>query len=90
MTDREIRDVVLGALGRIAPEADLDAIEPDVSFRDQLDIDSMDFLNFVADVCEQLKVEIPEADYRKLLSLSDCVAYLGAKLRNVRSIPEPR
>jgi acyl carrier protein len=76
VSEAQIRDVVLSALGRIAPEADLSAIEPDVSFRDQLDIDSMDFLNFVVDVCEQLKVEIPEADYRRLSSLDDCVTYL--------------
>ena len=79
VSEAQIRDVVLSALGRIAPEADLSAIEPDVSFRDQLDIVSMDFLNFVVDVCEQLRVEIPEADYRKLSSLNDCMAYLETK-----------
>jgi acyl carrier protein len=79
MTEAQIRDVVLSALGRIAPEADLSALAPDVSFRDQLDIDSMDFLNFVVDVCEQLHVEIPEADYRKLASLEECVAYLQSR-----------
>jgi acyl carrier protein len=79
MKESEIRDVVLAALGRIAPEADLSAIEPEVSFRDQLDIDSMDFLNFVVDVCEQLQVEIPEVDYPKLLSLDGCLAYLKSR-----------
>jgi acyl carrier protein len=79
MKESEIRDVVLSALGRIAPEADLKPLEPNVSFRDQLDIDSMDFLNFVVDVCKQLHVEVPEADYRKLLTLDDCVAYLKAR-----------
>jgi acyl carrier protein len=79
VSEEQIRDVVLSALGRIAPEADPSAIEPDVSFRDQLDIDSMDFLNFVVEVCEQLNVEIPEADYRKLSSLNDCIVYLKSK-----------
>lgn len=47
MTKDEIRASVLRVLGEIAPEADLTRLKPDVSFRDQLDIDSMDFLNFV-------------------------------------------
>jgi acyl carrier protein len=76
MNEEELKLVVLGALGRIAPEVDLGAIAPDVSLLDQLDLDSMDFLNFIVDLCEQLKVEIPEKDYRKLSSLDDCVAYL--------------
>jgi acyl carrier protein len=76
MTEAQILDTVRGVLGSIAPEADLTALEPDVSFRDQLDIDSMDFLNFVIGLSEQLQVEIPEADYPKLASLDDCVAYL--------------
>jgi acyl carrier protein len=51
-----------------------------VSFRDQLDIDSMDFLNFVIAVHEALHVEIPEADYPKLITLNGCVAYLVSLL----------
>ena len=75
-SDAEIRSAVLRVLGEIAPEADLARIEPDVSFRDQLDIDSMDFLNFVIALHEELGVEIPEADYPKLATLDGCVAYL--------------
>lgn len=80
LTREEITTTVLRALGEIAPEADLAAIKPDVSFRDQLDIDSMDFLNFVIAVHEALHVEIPEADYPKLITLNVCVAYLAALL----------
>lgn len=76
----EITNTVLRALGEIAPEADLAAIKPDVSFRDQLDIDSMDYLNFVIAVHEALHVEIPEADYPKLVTLNGCVEYLSALL----------
>jgi acyl carrier protein len=79
VNEEPVQEVVLRALRRIAPEADLGALEPDVSFREQLDIDSMDFLYFVAEVCEQLNVDIPEADYRRLSSLDDCVAYLKSK-----------
>lgn len=78
LTRDEITTTVLRALGEIAPEADLAAIKPDVSFRDQLDIDSMDFLNFVIAVHEALHVEIPEADYPRMSSLNGCVEYLSA------------
>ncbi len=78
--ETRIREAVLGALGRIAPEADLTAIEPTLSFRDQLDIDSVDFLNFVIAVHEELGIDIPEADYGRLRSLESCVAYLSARL----------
>jgi acyl carrier protein len=79
LTTDEIRSTVLRMLGEIAPEADLTRIKPDVSFRDQLDIDSMDFLNFVIAVHEALHVEIPEADYPKMATLNGCVEYLAAR-----------
>ena len=78
MTRDEIRAAVLRTLGEIAPEADLSALEPDVSFRDQLDVDSMDLLNFVVALHGALHVDIPEADYPKLATLNGCVDYLTA------------
>jgi len=80
-TPEEIRATALRVLGEIAPEADLASLKPDVSFRDQLDIDSMDFLNFVIALHEALHVEIPEADYPKLTTLNDCVAYVIGEAR---------
>jgi len=80
MTEDEIREVVLGVLGEIAPEAELDALEPDVDFQDQLDVDSMDFLNFVIGMHGRLDVEIPEADYGALNTLDKCVCYLKSKI----------
>lgn len=76
MTSDEIRETVLTSLSSIAPEADLGRIRPTVSFRDQLDIDSMDFLNFVIGLHGRLGLEIPERDYPKLLTLNGCVTYL--------------
>ena len=76
MTSDEIRTTVLNCLGAIAPEADLSRIRPAVSFREQLDIDSMDFLNFVIALHQQLQLEIPERDYPKLVTLNGCVEYL--------------
>ena len=77
-TRDEITTTVLRALGEIAPEADLTGLRPEVGFREQLDLDSMDFLNFVIAVHEALHVEIPEADYPRMSSLSGCVEYLSA------------
>jgi acyl carrier protein len=76
-TPDQIRDAVLQTLGEIAPEADLQGLKPDVSFREQLDIDSMDFLNFVIALHERLKADIPEADYPQLASVNGCILYLS-------------
>lgn len=80
MSHEEIKQTILQALGSIVPEADLAAIEPDLEFREQLDMDSMDFLNFVIAVDQQLGVEIPEVDYPKMATLDDCVAYVSARM----------
>ena len=79
MTAEQIRAVVLRVLAGIAPEAELDSLDPDADLRDQLDIDSVDFTNFVVGLHEQLGVDVPEADYSKLATLKGCVAYLAAK-----------
>ena len=79
MTRDELRTTVLRVLGEIAPEADLIALHADGGFRDQLDLDSMDLLNFVVGLHAALGVEIPEADYPKLSTLEACVDYLAAK-----------
>ena len=75
-----IQQTILQALGSIVPEADLASIESDVEFREQLDMDSMDFLNFVIAVDERRGVEIPEVDYPRLSTLDDSVAYISARL----------
>jgi acyl carrier protein len=80
MTRDEIRNTVLRALGSVAPETDTTHLQPNVSLREQLDIDSMDFLNFVIALHRALQVEIPEADYPKLATLDGCVEYLLAAL----------
>ncbi len=76
MHDEEIRDIVLETLQSIAPEADLGSLEPVTSFRDQIDIDSMDFLNFMIALEKRLDVRIREVDYPKLSSLDGCLTYL--------------
>jgi acyl carrier protein len=77
MTRDEIRGTVLKVLGQIAPEADLSQLKPHLRIRDQLDVDSMDLLNFVIGLHKQLQVDIPEADYSKLATLEGCIDYLA-------------
>ncbi len=72
---------VLRVLDDIAPEADLTSLRFDMSFRDQLDLDSMDVLNFVVGLHAALGVEIPESDYPKLATPGDCIEYLMAEVR---------
>ena len=79
MNRDQIKSVVLSELYSIAPELEDEDIAPDTAFRDQFDFDSMDFLNFVIGLHETLKIDIPESDYPKLLSLSGCIAYLESK-----------
>lgn len=81
MSDSSIRDVVRRALAAIAPEADLEGLPPDATLRDELDLDSMDFLSFVIGLHKTLGVDIPEADYGKISTLAGCVAYLEARSR---------
>ena len=81
MTHAEIRSLVMRALETIAPEARGQTLAPDVPLRDQLDLDSMDTLNFVIALHEALQVDIPEADYAKLATLDGAVAYLGSRLQ---------
>lgn len=78
MTPDETRSVILEELARIAPEADPASLRPDLSFRDQLDLDSMDLLNFAIGLHRRLGVEISESDYPKLATLNGCIAYLSA------------
>ena len=76
-TDDDIRAAVLHALSRIAPEADPATLRSNESLRDQVDLDSMDFLNFVIGLAQSLGVQVPEADYPQLATLDGCVAYLA-------------
>lgn len=78
MTRDEIRATVLRALGRIAPEVDAATIDPDVELRDQVDLDSIDFVNFVITLDQMLGVNVPEADYPKVATLAGCIDYLDA------------
>ena len=79
MTPDEITREIVAALKKIAPEIDPASIESAVSFRDQLDLDSMDFLNFVLALHERFGIDIPESDYPRLYTLDSAVAYVASK-----------
>ncbi len=81
MTDDEIKATVLRAIGDIAPEAELDRIDPAVDLREQLDLDSMDLLNIMIGIHEATGVDIPEADYPQMASLNGCVTYLRSRIK---------
>lgn len=80
MTDEEIRQLVLRELGNIAPEADPGQIDPAADLREQVDLDSMDFLNLAVAIHEATGVDIPEADYPQMASLNGCVEYLRTRI----------
>jgi acyl carrier protein len=78
VTEQELREVVIRALTEVAPDIDPERVDPDTDLVEQLDIDSMDFLNIIVAIHEQTAIEIPERDYAKLSTLNDAVAYLAA------------
>ncbi len=69
--------VIFDALTAVAPEAEPEALDPDQPFRDQIEIDSVDFLNFVLNLEKRLKISVPDLEYPQLSTLSGCRAYLA-------------
>jgi acyl carrier protein len=80
MTRDEIEVKVMESLAAVAPEVGSTGLQPDVPLRDQVDLDSMDFLRFVMELHKQLGVDVPESDYRRLASVATIVDYLAARL----------
>lgn len=79
MDRKDIAAAVLDELQHIAPELEPGEVVPAKPLRDQVDLDSMDWLNFLVALHERFKVEIPESEYAKLATLDQVVAYLAAK-----------
>jgi len=80
VTNIDIRQVVHEELNNIAPEADLASIDPKADLREVIDIDSIDFLNFITAIHKRLGVNVPEIDYPKLITLDGAIAYLQKAL----------
>jgi acyl carrier protein len=79
MTKEECKLVVLDIIKDIAPDEDLSNVKADVALREQLELDSMDFLDIVMELRKQHGIEVPEADYPQLASLDSCAEYLTPK-----------
>ena len=80
MKPEELKSQVLAVLTTIAPELEPGELRADKALRSQVDLDSMDWLNFLVALHERFKVDIPEADYAKLVTLDDLLAYLKKKM----------
>ena len=80
MTPNEMRPLLVAELRKIAPEVEEGELKPAKLLRDQVDLDSMDWLNFLVALHERFKVDIPEADYKRLATLDEIATYLSAKL----------
>jgi acyl carrier protein len=81
VNDAAIRAGLLAALKAVAPEVEEGELRPQRPLRKQVDLDSMDWLNFLLAVHERFKLEIPESDYERLSTLDDLVKYIGDGLR---------
>ena len=79
MTTEQIHKIVLDIVAEIAPDEDISNVNPDIRLREQLSLDSMDFLDIVMELRKQHGIEVPEADYPKLASLTSCGEYLLPK-----------
>jgi acyl carrier protein len=80
MTINEIKNVILEIIQDIDDEADFADLDPSEALRDQLDLDSMDFLDIVMELRKRYQIQIPEADYPQLATLDSCVNYLMPRL----------
>lgn len=83
MTPAEIREEIIDILSTIAPDEDLTQLKDEVPFREQLELDSMDFLDIVMELRKRHRVQIPEEDYNQLASMHSTVTYLTPKLQDV-------
>lgn len=80
MTDEHIKQAIIGIIADIAPDEDTGSIDPAVRLRDQMDLDSMDFLDIVMELRKRYGVQVPDTDYQHLASLDSCVDYLRDKM----------
>ncbi|HHL35101.1 MAG: acyl carrier protein [Desulfobulbus sp.] len=83
MTRDEIKDLILEIIEDIDEDAEFDNLDADAPLRDQLDLDSMDFLDIVMELRKRYKLQIPEEEYPELATLTSCVNYLEPKLKDV-------
>ena len=83
MTGEGIRQAILEIINEIVPDEDLSGMDPEKPFREQIDLDSMDFLDIVMELRKRYSVEVPEQDYPRLLTLSSTIDYLLPKMESL-------
>ena len=86
MTTADIREEVLDILKDIAPDEDLSQLKDDVSFRDQMELDSMDFLDIVMELRKRHRIQIPEDDYVNLRSMDSTVTFLEPLMKDIERV----
>ena len=84
MTADDIKRAIVDILSDIAPDEDLSELKEDVPFRDQLELDSMDFLDIVMELRKRYRIQIAEEDYTALASMKSTVEYLEPRMRDVQ------
>ena len=78
-----LRQKIIDIIADIAPDEDLSDLKDDVRLRDQIDLDSMDFLDVVMELKKRYKIEVPQEDFIKLATLNSCIEYLGPKFQQI-------
>jgi acyl carrier protein len=86
MTGAEIRKEVLDILESIAPDEDLSQLDDSKSFREQMELDSMDFLDIVMELRKRHRIQIPEDEYMNLASMDSTVAYLTPMMKDIQKV----
>ena len=82
MTQDQVRECVLNIISDIAPDEDIGSVKDELNLRDQLDLESMDFLDIVMELRKRFDIEVPEDDYPQLASIASCVTYLFPLLKD--------
>ena len=82
MIEEQVKQIVIDIINEIAPDEDTSNLKSEVNLRDQMDLDSMDFLDIVMELRKQHGIEVPEEDYPKLASLDSCADYLAPKFNS--------
>jgi acyl carrier protein len=86
MTATEIRDEIVEILSDIVPDEDLSALKDNVPFREQIELDSMDFLDIVMELRKRYRIQVPEDDYVELATLAGTVRYLEPLMKDVEKV----
>jgi len=82
MTKEETREAIINIIADIAPDEDLSSLDDNEPLRDQIELDSMDFLDIVMELRKRYKIEVPEDDYPQLATMNGCIEYLSPKLQD--------